>query len=289
VDLNGDNHGDILSGSYSRMEESMAGLFQVLWGQPDKGFSKSEPLKGTDDNPLIIPIEGDDQQLENICTRPTAVDWDADGDLDLVVGNFAGSFYLFTGEGNGRFAPSPQPIMTGDSRLAIEGHHSDPFLVDWDHDGDIDLLSGSSQGGVQWAENTAGAGKVPVLNSFQSLIAPVSNITYGELLKEEDLTGPTSATRVWVDDVNSDGRLDVLVGDNVTLITPAEGVSEEEFKEKHAKWKEALAAASAELGSSTEDATKRQEAQNRYREIYEERTQFMIEERTGFVWLYLQR
>ena len=33
MDLDGDGHIDILSGSYSRMERSMAGLFQVLYGR----------------------------------------------------------------------------------------------------------------------------------------------------------------------------------------------------------------------------------------------------------------
>jgi len=96
VDLNNDGHRDILSGSYSRMEQPMAGLFQVLWGQPVGGFKQSAVLNGTDRKPLIIPILGGTDQTENICTRPVAVDWDGDGDLDLVVGNFAGSFYVFT-------------------------------------------------------------------------------------------------------------------------------------------------------------------------------------------------
>ena len=141
MDLNGDGHHDILSGSYSRTgsSEGMAGLFQVLYGQQDGGFKQAAVLNGTDDKPLIIPVEGREQMTLNICTRPTAVDWDSDGDLDLVVGNFAGSFYLFTGEGKGKFGPVPQQIMSGDSPLKIQGVHSDPFLVDWDQDGDLDL------------------------------------------------------------------------------------------------------------------------------------------------------
>ena len=35
MDLDGDGHLDILSGSYSRMDTDMAGLFQVLYGNPD--------------------------------------------------------------------------------------------------------------------------------------------------------------------------------------------------------------------------------------------------------------
>ena len=103
---------------------------------------------------------------EKICTRPFAVDWDGDGHLDLVVGNFAGTFYWFKGEGKGKFQPKPEMIKAGDGPLRIQGHHSDPFVIDWDGDGDLDLLSGSSNGGVQWAENRAGKGKLP--NSARS-------------------------------------------------------------------------------------------------------------------------
>ncbi|NJN14803.1 MAG: hypothetical protein HC813_04155 [Planctomycetes bacterium] len=35
MDLNGDGNIDILSGSYSRQDRDMAGLFQVLWGRED--------------------------------------------------------------------------------------------------------------------------------------------------------------------------------------------------------------------------------------------------------------
>jgi hypothetical protein len=288
VDLDGDGQLDILSGSYSRMETDMAGLFQVLYGKPDGTFRKAEVLKGTDDKPLIIPRNGQ-PMTENICTRPFAVDWDGDGQLDLVVGNFSGTFYWFKGEGKGRFRPQPEIINSGGMPLRIEGHHSDPFVIDWDGDGALDLLSGSSNGGVQWARNRAGKGQPPDLGPFEWLIKPGRPVQYGQLLREDELTGPTSSTRVWVADVNGDGKLDLLVGDSVTLISPAKGVSEEEFKKKFAAWQKALEAASKELSSETADETKRNKANEEFHKLYEKRTEFMKEDRTGFVWLYLQK
>ncbi len=172
----------------------MAGLFQVLWGQPDGTLKKAETLTGTDEEPLIIPV-ADEKDIngivENICTRPTAVDWDGDGDLDLVVGNFAGGFYLFTGEGQGKFQPKPELIKTGDDEpLKIDGAHSDPFIVDWDRDGDLDLLSGSSEGGVFWAENKADGKGTPKLEPFQTLIKSAQNVEYGKPLSEQDTGRP---------------------------------------------------------------------------------------------------
>ncbi len=98
----------------------MAGLFQVLWGQSDGTFKKAATLNGTDGKPLIIPVEGGNW-IENICTRPFAVDWDGDGHLDLVVGNFAGTFYLFKGQGKGKFLPKPEQIKAGDAAAENRG------------------------------------------------------------------------------------------------------------------------------------------------------------------------
>jgi hypothetical protein len=293
VDLDGDGKRDILSGSYSRMEQPMAGLFQVLWGQPGGTFKKAAVLNGTDGKPLIIPVEGAPGQgedwVKNICTRPFAVDWDADGHLDLVVGNFFGNFYVFKGEGKGKFLPVPEEIKVRDASLKIEGHHSDPFVIDWDGDGDLDLLSGSSQGGVQWAENRAGRGKPPQLEPFQSLIKHGPQVEYGQVLREADLQGPLGSTRVWVDDFNSDGKFDVFVGDLVNLLSPADKLTEREFKEKLADWNKAYSEAAAKMNAENIDEKGRTEAIERMQKLYSQRSEFMKEDSTGFVWLYLQK
>jgi hypothetical protein len=289
VDIDGDGHRDILSGSYSRMDQEMAGLFQVLHGKPDGTFHRAEVLKGIDGQPLIIPIKGRQEMTENICTRPFAVDWNGDGQLDLVVGNFSGTFYWFKGQGKGKFSPRPELIKAGDSPLRIAGNHSDPFVIDWDGDGDLDVLSGSSNGGVQWAENRAGVGQVPELNPFRPLIQPGPQAEYGRPLSEDDLTGPTHATRVWVDDVNSDGKLDLLVGDSVTLISPVKGQSEAEFNKKFAAWQAAFKAARAALSNASTDGKDQAAANQEYMKVYNRRAEFMNEEMTGFVWLYLQK
>jgi hypothetical protein len=288
VDLDGDGRYDILSGSYSRMEQAMAGLFQVLHGKANGTFGRSEVLKGTDGEPLIIPLNGR-QMTENICTRPFAVDWDGDGHLDLVVGNFAGTFHVFKGQGKGGFLPQPEEIKAGGQPLQIEGNHSDPFVVDWDGDGDLDLLSGSSEGGVQWAENRAGPGKPPRLERFRTLIEHGPRLAYGQILREEDLKGPLSCTRIWVDDFNSDGKLDLLVGDLAPLISPVGNRTEGEFKKEFADWNKSIGEAARQLNSAVNDGKKREKAQQHYQELYNRRSEFMKEDRTGFVWLYLRK
>jgi hypothetical protein len=279
VDLDADGHMDILSGSYAGGAEN-AGLFQVLRGRSDRSFSPAAVLRGTDHKPLVIPNDGNDDVVRSICTRPTAADWDGDGDLDLVVGNFAGTFYLFTGEGAGKFEPKPQQLLSGDSPLKVE-HHGDPFVVDWDADGDHDLLSGAAKGGVWWAENTAGAKKVPALKPFAALIAAPAEVR-GEC-RPNEVAVPDGSTRVWAADVNADGKLDILVGDCIALISPLEGVSEGEFTSRYATWKDEMAALDRELANATQPDFAR------WGELLKRRAEFISEDRTGFVWLYLQK
>jgi len=288
VDLDADGYNDILSGSYSRHSQPMAGLFQVLWGQPDGSFREAAVLEGTDGEPLIIPA--DEQTIvENICTRPTAVDWDRDGDLDLVVGNFAGSFYVFTGEGKGQFSPTPAKLLTGDEPLKIEGAHSDPFLIDWDGDGDLDLFSGSSNGGVQWAKNTADSGAVPTFDRFQHLIVPSTQVHSDDPLSETELSEPAGSTRVWIDDVNEDGKLDLLLGDSITLVSPAEGLTVKEFDEARGEWQNKFTAVMEEYRAAGQDQDELNAAIEKVNKLYKQRSEFIIEDRTGFVWLYLKK
>jgi hypothetical protein len=300
VDLNGDGYRDILSGSYAGGGAESAGTFQAFYGQADGTFGMSKPVLGTDGEPLIISGPRTNSS-EAICTRPFAVDWDGDGRLDLVVGNSKGTFYWFRGEGQGNFQPQPESIKSGKKRLQLQGYHSDPFVIDWDGDGDLDLISGSHQGGAQWAENLAGKGKLPELRDFQWLIKPAHDTAddesdtddgetgRDELVTEEAITGPAGSTRVWVADVNGDGKLDLLVGDTVSLAAPAEGLSVKTMKIKYAEWKAKLARAREIFDSPKANDRIRERALERIQELHEQFSEFVAEESTGFVWLYLQK
>jgi hypothetical protein len=131
--------------------------------------------------------------------------------------------------------------------LRIKGAHSDPFVIDLDGDGSLDLVSGSSDGGVYWAQNEASKGKMPDLKPFRPLIKPRPQVKPGQPLPEKDLIGPTHATRVWVADVDGDGKLDLLVGDSVTLVSAVKGMSDAEFQKKYAEWDKTFQAAQASL------------------------------------------
>jgi len=291
VDLNGDGKLDLLSGSYSVFKSPMMGLFYVMAPNGQGGFEKPESLKGSDQKVLNIPVANKSERQRSICTRPTAVDWDGDGQLDLVVGNFEGSFFVFHGEGKGQFKPIPDAIKVDGKILRIENAHSDPFVVDWDGDGDLDILSGSSRGGVQWSENTAGKGKVPVLTAFQILIPfpDGRQLSNEEQYRKVEPTGPSGSTRVWVDDINGDGKLDILLGDSRRSSYAVKGLSEDEFKKKNAAWHKEMNTIQREMenlakqgkGASVEISKKMTAHVHAHKKILQS-------DSFGHVWLFLQ-
>lgn len=263
----------------------MAGLFQVLYGKGKGVFEEAKVLNGTDGEPLVIPHDDENEVVRGICTRPWAVDWDDDGDLDLLVGNFEGSFYLFRGEGEGQFQPGSEQILTGSDPLRIDGAHSDPMMVDWDGDGDLDLLSGSSNGGAQWAENIAEANEEPLFETFRQLVPGNPYREMGELVGVGDLKAANRNTRVWAADLNEDGKLDLLIGDEVTLTSMANGLSLPEYEKKLGDWQKASSAHHAIKVTAENEESHRDKS----RELYFSRSEFLDEDRTGFVWLYLRK
>jgi len=327
VDIDQDGHLDLVSGSYSRMEQDMAGLFQVLYGQSGGTFKSAQILKGADGQPLLLPGKREDNSyIKKICTRQFIVDWDGDGKLDLVTGNFEGGFYWFKGEGKGKFSPTAQLITTADGKplkLPEGGHHSDPFVIDFDGDGALDLLSGSTDAGVYLAHNTAGPGKPPVLEPFKAVVFPAGKEweRNGKPLREKDVERPTYGCRIWVADVNGDGKLDILVGDQVTLSHPKPGISDEEMTKRYAAWQKELTAAQTRMSNpkpppasakpkpdrkananplvdlidvaqdlfAADDASIELTASQDFSKVYESRSKFMTEEVTGYVWVYLQK
>lgn len=276
MDLDADGDDDILSGSYSRNERPMAGLFQVLWAEKPGQFGKPTPLNGSDGAPLVLPGDAsEDADVRRICTRPFAADLDGDKKLDLVVGNFGGTFGLFRGEGAGKFAPAATWLEAGGAPMEVDGH-GDPFLVDWDGDGDLDLVSGSVQGGVFLFENT-GKKNAPKFAARTTLLQPAGH-SDETVLGDAHVTKPASDTRVWVADVDGDKKLDLLIGDNVTLYHAAEGVEARVALQKLHEWKAAVARLAQEHGGS-DDYHERWEA------LQKERDPFVTEQRTGHVWL----
>ncbi len=118
-------------------------------------------------------------------SRPVAVDWNGDGKLDIVTGNSAGYIQYFENVGTktdaafedrGYFQVAGKPIrrMAGPNG-SIQGPaeakwgYANPWVVDWDLDGKLDILMNDIWGSVHWYRNLGGAGA-------ETKFAPLANI-----------------------------------------------------------------------------------------------------------------
>ena len=296
MDVNGDKKVDILSGSYSSFEDDGnppdCGLFYVLRGKGQGRFDRPEPLRDQRGKPLTAPrgaVPSDDvMNRDAMCTRPTAVDLDADGKLDIVAGTYTGGFAWFCGQGKGNFSPTATWLEQEDgSRLRVS-YHGDPCFLDWDGDADLDLISGDAYGGVFLSVNN-GSAKRPRFAPFTTIVErpeTSSERRFGDAW----LTGPQQSTRVFVEDVDGDGKFDLLVGDSLFLFELAPRVDEatarrqteifnkkvEELK-KHPGKREG--ASEAEYIAWTEALQK----------LEKEYARYVRTEHVGFVWLFRQK
>ena len=233
MDWDQDGKLDILSGSYLT-PGVLAGHLQFLKGKQGIEFESATTVENEEGRPVLnlaVDDSGDMQlKLKNYCTHQHAIDYDNDGDLDLVVGSNMDQFYFHENVAESGKAPLLKATsVTLPVSLPLPMRHSAPHLADWDNDGDLDLISGSSAGGVFISENT-GTRSEPVYQEFKILIplteseSPVVDQRSDNI--DFEIAG---STRVWATDFNSDGWLDLLIGDCSSVMELNEGVTEEEF------------------------------------------------------------
>ena len=221
VDINADKKRDILVGSFS-------GVPQIIMGM-NKGFSPPESVMDKSGETVLINAfwnyddkkwdKTDRSKSEGHCTSVAAVDWDNDGDLDLILGDYYGGrlFYRLN-EGTKtepKFSKTNMPVLTEGEPIVIKDGLAAPRVVDWNGDGLFDILCGGSKGGV-FAFINKGTKTEPKFKQPQTLIAPIEDKTnsYIKLVPGKDglPTLPGSSYHIEAVDYDRDGDLDLLVG-----------------------------------------------------------------------------
>jgi hypothetical protein len=102
-------------------------------------------------------VEAGGQPLETFgWPSPNFADFDGDGDLDILCGEFRDSFTYFQNTGS-RTRPvyaAGQKLMHEGQPLVMDLEMIVPSAIDWDRDGDVDLIVGDEDGRVALVEHT---------------------------------------------------------------------------------------------------------------------------------------
>ena len=152
TDLNGNDLLDVLvggnDGTLHRYEQKTANVFTTA------GFNDMGQVKLADGTTLDA---GD-------VSKPLVTDYDGDGKLDMLVGNFAGNILMFTQTGANATTFSLMDLSTG-GKLSLDGTaanvidmrrttapatnnngYAAPAITDIDGDGQLDLFLGNGNG-----------------------------------------------------------------------------------------------------------------------------------------------
>lgn len=141
---------------------------------------------------------------------PNFADFDGDGDLDLLCGEFLDGFTYFQNTGS-RTEPlyaAGQKLQQRDGEpLVMHLQMITPTAVDWDADGDVDLIVGNEDGRVAFVENTD-----ELRDGIPQFASPVYFRQQADTLKFGALATPFAY------DWDNDGDEDILCGNTAGSI-----------------------------------------------------------------------
>ncbi|WP_160166322.1 VCBS domain-containing protein [Calothrix sp. PCC 7507] len=168
----------------------------------DSGTLKYYKNIGNNLNPVYSEQIGINNPLNGVnvglFSTPTFGDIDGDGDLDLLVGKFNGTFSFYRNVGNLITPIFSEQTGTANPLNGIDvGTTSAPSFADIDGDRDLDIIVGTAFGTVRYFQNNT--------PSVSFTLAPPSNNPLNGVVLATD------TTPILVD-LDSDGDLDIVSG-----------------------------------------------------------------------------
>ncbi|WP_391564875.1 exo-alpha-sialidase [Allorhodopirellula solitaria] len=151
---------------------------------------------------------------------PNFADFDGDGDLDLLCGEFLDGFTYFQNSGtreNPQYAAGVKLLQRSGDPLVMDLQMITPTAVDWDADGDMDLIVGDEDGRVALVENSG-----QLVDGVPQFESPVYFRQQADTLKFGALATPFAY------DWDRDGDEDILCGNTAGSIGFFENLGEGE-------------------------------------------------------------
>ncbi len=164
LDFDGDGALDLIVGVGDWTEYGWDNAYDAngKWmNGPLRGYVYFIRNTGTTEKPAYdkaVKVMAQDRPVETFgWPSPNFADFDGDGDLDLLCGEFLDGFTYFENTGT-RTAPKyalGRRLKTADGQfLTMDLEMITPTAIDWDKDGDLDLIVGDEDGRVAFIENT---------------------------------------------------------------------------------------------------------------------------------------
>lgn len=189
---------------------------------PLHGFVMLLRNKATTERPeyaLPVKIDAAGKPIDVFgCPSPNFEDFDRDGDLDILCGEFLDGFTYFENVGTRKkpeYAAGKRLRQRDGNGLSMDLQMIVPVAFDWDRDGDFDLVVGDEDGRVALVENS---GELAIDHSPQFL-APRYFRQQAETLKCGALATPFGF------DWDGDGDMDILSGNTAGYIEFFENLS----------------------------------------------------------------
>ncbi|MHC4877525.1 MAG: FG-GAP repeat domain-containing protein [Planctomycetota bacterium] len=207
ADFDGDGDLDLLCGEFL----DRFTYFQNVGSRTRPEYAKGQFLR-VDNTDLLLTMD-----LQMIV--PSAIDWDGDGDIDLVCGDEDGRVALIENTGDIKTGVplfhAPRYFLQEADKLKC-GALATPYCIDWDGDGDEDILSGNTAGYVELFENLG----IPDGSELPRWAAPKRLKGGGEVIRIQagpngSIQGPCEAkwgyTTFTVADWDHDGLADIML------------------------------------------------------------------------------
>ncbi len=212
VDFDNDGAVDLLVGVGDWTDYGWDNAFneQGQWMRgPLHGYVYWLKNEGTTDTPQYadpLLLKTDEQPIDVFgMPSPNLADFDGDGDLDLLCGEFLDGFTYFENQGtraNPKFATGRRLVHAGQP-IHMDLQMITPTAFDWDHDGDIDLIVGDEDGRVALVEHTG-----QIIDRLPHFLPPRYFQQEADSLKFGALATPVSV------DWDGDGDEDLVVGNS---------------------------------------------------------------------------